>query len=299
VLRGIGQVFFQEHALTGACFLLGIAASSPLMALGAIVGSAIGYGTARLANFDAEETAGGIYGFNPTLVGIATFFFFQPGVVSVLLMLVGCVAATFVTWAMRRHLPFPTYTAPFILVTWAVWLLARAMNAPASAGYPALIPTPDAGLHINATAHGISQVMFQASLWTGLLFLLGIALSNPQHAIWVWLGAVLGALVGAYHASAATRTLDPERLVERALTENIALGLYGYNATLAAVALWLWRPSLIPPLLGAFLAVLLTELFPLIGLPALTAPFVLATWIVLACGWFDRTFLHPAPATGR
>jgi urea transporter len=29
--RGIGQVFFQENALTGALFALGIALSSPLM----------------------------------------------------------------------------------------------------------------------------------------------------------------------------------------------------------------------------------------------------------------------------
>ena len=47
-----------------------------------------------------------------------------------------------------------------------------------------------------------------------------------------------------------------------ALTENVALGLYGYNATLAAVALFLWRRSLIPPLLGMLLSVPLTELVP-------------------------------------
>ena len=34
VLRGVGQVFFQENALTGACFVVGIALSSPLMAGG-------------------------------------------------------------------------------------------------------------------------------------------------------------------------------------------------------------------------------------------------------------------------
>ena len=72
-----------------------------------------------------------------------------------------------------------------------------------------------------------------------------------------------------------------------ALTENVALGLYGYNATLAAVALFLWRRSLIPPLLGILLSVPLTELVPMLGLPALTAPFVLATWLVLAFGWLE------------
>ena len=148
-----------------------------------------------------------------------------------------------------------------------------------------------------AVAHGVSQVMFQASIWTALLFLIGIALSDWRHASWVLLGSVVGMLVGSYHATAAATALDPESLVDRTLTENAALGLYGYNATLAAVALFLWRRSLIPPLLGMLISVPLTELFPLLGLPALTAPFVLATWIVLAFGWLDgRLFREQAPA---
>ena len=80
--------------------------------------------------------------------------------------------------------------------------------------------------------------MFQASIWTALLFLAGIALNDWRHALWVLLGSIVGMLVGSYHATAAARALDPESLVDRALTENVALGLYGYNATLAAVALF-------------------------------------------------------------
>ena len=83
VFRGIGQVFFQENALTGVCFALGIALSSPLMAIGAVVGAAIGTATAWVLKFDKAELAAGIYGFNSALVGIATLFFFQPGVASV------------------------------------------------------------------------------------------------------------------------------------------------------------------------------------------------------------------------
>ena len=32
-LRGVGQVFFQENALTGACFVLGLTVSSLVMAI--------------------------------------------------------------------------------------------------------------------------------------------------------------------------------------------------------------------------------------------------------------------------
>ncbi len=283
VLRGVGQVFFQENALSGTCFLIGIALGSPLMALGALGGSAIGYLIARLLNFDRAEADGGIFGFNSALVGIASFFFFQPGPASIGLMLAGCVAAAILTFLMRRFVPFPTYTAPFILITWVIYFLAPSLGAVATAsGGP---PTLGA---LEAIASGVGQVMFQAGIAVGALFLLGIALGDWRHAVLVIGGSVVGMLLGGYHATAASRTLDPERLIERALTENISLGLYGYNATLAAVALFLWRRSLVKPLLGAILAVLLTEVFPLIGLPALTAPFVLATWLVLALAWTEH-----------
>lgn len=116
--RGIGQVFFQENALTGVLFVIGIALSSPVMAVGAIVGAAIGTATAWVLKFDRAEVIAGIYGFNSTLVGIATFFFFRPSAMSVGLLVAGCVAAALVTWLARRYLPFPTYTAPFIVMTW-------------------------------------------------------------------------------------------------------------------------------------------------------------------------------------
>jgi len=294
-LRGIGQVFFQDNALTGACFLLGIAVSSPLMAMGAAVGAAIGTAVARVLKFDEAEWFAGIFGFNSTLVGIATLFFFRPGVASILLLIGGCVVAALATRLARQYLTFPTYTAPFIVTTWILFFLGKALGAsPVEPGGP----LEGAGI-IQAVAHGVSQVMFQASIWTALLFLVGIALNNWEHASWVLLGSIVGMLVGSYHATAAARTLDPESLVDRALLENVALGLYGYNATLAAVALFLWRRSLIPPLLGMLLSVLLTDLLPMLGLPALTAPFVLATWLVLVFGWLDEKYLRtpsPSPA---
>ena len=292
--RGIGQVFFQENALTGALFLIGIAVSSPLMAVGAAVGSAIGTATAWVLKFDKTEVLAGIYGFNSTLVGIATLFFFRPGLASIALLIVGCVAATFVTRLMRQFVPFPTYTTPFIVTTWAIFFLAPVLGASPVEPGPA---TASVGV-LGAVANGVGQVMFQASIWTGLLFLAGIAVNDWRHASWVLAGSVVGMLMGSFHTGATVTDVDPERLVDRALAENVALGLYGYNATLAAVALFLWRRSLIPPLLGILLSVALTEVVPMLGIPALTAPFVLATWLVLALGWLDgRLFREPSATT--
>lgn len=287
VFRGIGQVFFQANALTGVCFVLGILFSSPLMALGAVVGATIGWATARVLKFDEAEVEAGLFGFNSTLVGIATFFFFRPELASMLLFVGGCVLAALLTWLVRRHVPFPTYTAPFIVTTWGLFILGNALGATRVEPGGAMEGVGSLG----AVAHGVSQVMFQASWWTAILFLIGIALGDWQHASWVLLGSIVGALMGSYHATAGARALDPESLVDRALLENVALGLYGYNATLAAVALFLWRRSLIPPLLGMLISVPLTELLPQLGLPALTAPFVLATWLVLLLGWLDPRLL--------
>jgi urea transporter len=282
-LRGVGQVFFQENAITGACFVLGILLSSPAMAIGAVVGSAIGTATAWVLKYDKSELSAGIYGFNSTLVGIAMLFFFRPGVVSIGLLLVGCVVAAIVTWLARRYVPFPTYTGPFIVTTWGVFFLGLAMGA---ARVEPGGPLGAVG-YVGATLNGVSQVMFQASYWTAALFLIGIGLNDWQHASWVLMGSIIGMLAGNFHDGATASGLDPESLVERTLPENVALGLYGYNATLAAVALFLWRRSVIPPLLGILLSVPLTDLLPMLGLPALTAPFVLATWIVLSFGWLD------------
>ena len=294
IARGVGQVFFQENALTGVLFVIGIAIGSPLMALGALAGSAIGTATAWVGKFDKGEFLGGIYGFNGALVGIATLFFFKPGGASIGLLVAGSVVATLITWVFRRYVPFPTYTTPFIVTTWAIFFLGAALGASRVAAGGAL----ESPGYVQAIAHGVSQVMFQASLGTAFFFLLGIALSDWRHASWVLLGSVVGMMIGNYHLTEVARALDPESLIDRSVAENVALGLYGYNATLAAVALYLWRRSFIPPILGMFLAVGLTDLVPLLGLPALTAPFVLATWMVLALGWLDGRFLkEPAAST--
>lgn len=144
-----------------------------------------------------------------------------------------------------------------------------------------------------AVANGVGQVMFQGGVRTGILFLVGIAVGDLKHAARVLAGSVVGMLVAYYHASATERLLDPESLIERPLPDSIALGLYGYNACLSAVALSFWRRS-ISPLVGMFLAVLLTDLLPLAGVPALTAPFVAATWLVLALGRAEGK-IFPAP----
>jgi urea transporter len=137
--------------------------------------------------------------------------------------------------------------------------------------------------------------MFQSSIWTGLFFLAGLAISDSKHATLVFVGSVVGLLVSKYHFTFGGDAVDPERLVERSGYDLIQLGLYGYNATLAPVALYLAKRSWIPAILGMLLTVPLTDLVPLFRLPALTAPFVLATWLVLAVSFVESKWANSLP----
>lgn len=275
-LRGIGQVMFQGHAVTGLLFLVGIAFASPLMGFGAALGAVIGPAVAVLLRYDETEIRDGIHGFNATLVGIAAFFFFQPGPIEFVLLIAACAASTPVTWAMRRFLPFPTYTSPFIVVTWVMWGIGVALGVPPVPQ----APSPNALNIVDAFTEGLSEVFLQANDVTGILFVAGLAVSNWRHAGLALMGSIVGTLVGLYHADKPG---------------DIEIGIYGYNAALAAIALYLWRPSILIPLLGVLISTPITEFFPLTRLPTLTAPFVLACWVVLAIGALEPYF-HPRSA---
>jgi urea transporter len=278
VLRGIGQVMFQGHAGTGLLFLAGIGVASPLMALGAALGAAIGPAVAYALKFDREELESGIYGFNPTLVGVALLFYLRPVPLTWGLLLLGCVAATALTRLLRKYAPFPTYTTAFIVCTWALLLVGHGLAGTTIDLKPSAPQHTPHGF-VEAVLDGAAEVMFGANVVTGLLFLVGIALSSWRHAALALAGSAVGTLTAIYHN-------DPQG--------TISIGIYGYNAALAAMAVYLWRKSLPLPVLGAILSVPLTELFPKsLGLPALTAPFVGASWIVIAIGALERAFDKP------
>ena len=63
------------------------------------------------------------------------------------------------------------------------------------------------------------------------------------------------------------------------------------------MAVYLWRKSLLLPILAAGISIPLTEIFPSwLGIPALTAPFVVATWIVIAIGQIETVFTREKPS---
>ena len=277
VLRGVGQVLFQDNAATGLLFLIGIAVESWWMAAGALVGAILGPVTAALAGFKKEDLHGGLYGFNSVLVGTGSLFYLKPTGLTWALVVIGCIAAAFVTNLMRRHLSFSTFTAPFVVTTWILILVIHAIAGP---GVDVVFP-PAADLPIgflNIVLRGTAEIMFGANMLTGLFFMIGLLVSNRMHAFLAFFGSFVGTVLSFYHHNPVG---------------NIDLGIYGYNAALVAIGVYLWRPSILISLLAAAITVPLTEFFPSsqLGIPALTSPFVVAAWIVFLIAGIETAFL--------
>ncbi|MDO8339277.1 MAG: urea transporter [Candidatus Burarchaeum sp.] len=266
LLKGVGQVMFQGNAITGLFFLLGIFYNSWLIGLGAILGVCSGTVAAHLLKFKEKDIENGLYGFNGVLVGIAIVYFFGLNAVTAGAVVVGAVLSTLVMNFMlaRKWSPF---TFPFVVSAWAV-MLALSLAGQAKLFMEPVMQTStiDVGAILGA---GIGQVMFQQNVVTGVIFLLGILASSRISAGYAVLGAAIGALVGFGLA------------VPLAM---INAGLFGYNAVLCGIALGgsKWKSAAYAVIAGALSSLILYAMMMQSVVPALTAPFVFATWIVLA-----------------
>lgn len=272
-LRGVGQIMFQESALTGSLFVLGIALSDLGMAVGTVVGAVLGTLTAWLLRFDRTETSAGLYGYNGSLVGIALLFYLEPGTASAVLLAIGAILSSVVTWGLRRYWLLPAYTMPFVLVTWLGLAIATRLDLPRVSPPP--LPTSNS--LFSEVIQGLSEVMFQSTNVAGVCFLIGILLCSFRGGLWALAGSLIGLLT-------AWGLQEPEA--------QATAGLFGYNAALAAMGLALWSRSLLLPIFAAILSVPLTSLVPQLGVETLTAPFIFACWIVILVVQLLRGFLR-------
>lgn len=126
VLRGLGQVMFQDSWLSGALFAAGLALCSWPAAAWAVVGSALGLLIARILHYPDDLAMAGIFGFNAALAGVALSSRFRSGALAPLL---GIVLSTVALRGFQLA-GFPALTAPFVLASWAVILLARFRGRP-------------------------------------------------------------------------------------------------------------------------------------------------------------------------
>ncbi|RHW32137.1 urea transporter [Neobacillus notoginsengisoli] len=285
ILRGISQVVLINNALTGAVILFAIATVSIPLTIAAFVSSAIGTLTAYWGGADKNRIRNGLFGFNSVLTGMGLILYLS-GPYKWIIALACAFITSFMTAALMRAMTptgLPVLSIPFILITWMILLASYRLKAFTLT--TELMPQNLSNWKLDISGSinwatglfdGARQVFFLQNSVAGILILIGISIAGWKLGVYALLGN-MAALATAYVLGA-----------EHALIDN---GLFGYNAVLAAVAIGsVYRNphnKLAP--LSAIIASCLTVLvisavdswlLPY-GLPALTFPFVLSTWILL------------------
>ena len=251
LLCGFAQIFLQQSPGCGALVLLAILIGAPELLPGALLGGLTSTWVAQRRGYPPPDIAIGLYGYNGILLGLLLSLKLPwTPLLPVLIVASATLSSLLLApWMrrMRQHGWLPAFTFPFVLLGWL--LLALLAQLELSSAPPASAPdAPALSLLqlILAVLRGLGQVIFLDSPLAGLCLLLALALFSG------WPG------------------------------EGALAGLYGYNATLAAIALAQVHRNLWVPALGILLALLLQPGFSALGLPALTMPFILACWLIRA-----------------
>ncbi|CAH1660301.1 Eukaryotic-type low-affinity urea transporter [Hyphomicrobiales bacterium] len=294
VLRGIGQVVFQNNPISGLIIVGALFFNSWIYGVICLLGAIVATLTARALKADDGLIADGLFGFNGALVGLALVAFtsadFRTGSVPSVHMFIYIVFASAMTsivfstiGALLQPYKVAALTMPFVLVGW-LFLFAVLKFANIEAGPLAKPVSPDQYAPIvnyvlptwyMGIGNAIGQIFFQDNWIAGYLIVLGIAVNSRISAGMALLGAALAAAVAAVFGG-------PEGAIRD--------GLFGYNAALTAIALGgfflvlTWQSALytlfgivVATWLWASVAIFLKP----IGMPVLTSTFVLVTWLML------------------
>ena len=293
-LRGVAQVMFQNNPLTGAFFLAAIAwgsyaAGAPRIAVAGLLAVVIATLTAQWLRVDRVALRSGLYGYNALLVGLALATFLAPNALLWVYVVLGAavsVVAMLGVTNVAKPLGVSALTFPFVLITWLLLLATYGFSGLTGATAPAdpSIVTPfqpyEASLLkvadlVQGVLQSISQVFLKGSGVAAILLLVGLAVNSLAAAAFALTGAILAVLTA--HLFGAESDL-------------VTGGLLGFSPVLTAIALGtvFYQPSLRVAAYAALgtvftviaQAALNAALMP-IAIPALTAPFVLVSWMFL------------------
>ena len=292
-LRGIGQVMFQDNPLTGALFLLAIAwgsyaAGVPEVAFGGVAAVVVATLVAQWLRADPASLRAGLYGYNAVLVGLALATFLAPGwLLSVYLVLGAAVSVVVMLGTVNMVKPFgvAALTFPFVLTTWLLLLATYGFAGLTGAALPAgAVVTPfeavattrlGVGDFVQGALRSIAQVFLKDSGVAALLLLAGLAVNSWAAAAFA-LGGALLAVVTAHLFGAESDLVIGGLLGFSPVLTAVALGTVFYRPSVRVVA-YAALGTVFTVVAQAALNVALTPF----AIPALTAPFVLVSWLFL------------------
>ena len=305
-LRGCGQVMFQNNPITGFLFFAGIFYNSWELGVCAVLGTAVSTLTAMILGADKGMIRAGLFGFNGTLAGIALPFYLSFGPGLLVYVVVNAALAAILMNAAAQFLGkwgVPALTAPFVLATWVLMFCTAGFGFPqAGPLLAAAVPDPHAvvqagslsgAILADGVTKGVGEVMFQDNMVTGIIFVVAILVNSRISAAF----AVYGSLVGLLTA-----------WVMQAPSTPLQLGIYGYNSVLCAIAMgglfyylngWTFLYATFCVIIGSIATGSIAVMLSPLGMPALTGPFVLVTWIFMFAGkGFDRIAEVPGDRLG-
>ncbi|MFJ8236042.1 urea transporter [Ureibacillus sp. NPDC094379] len=285
IFKGISQVIFIENVISGIIILIAITISSYKLGIIALLSSMIGTLIGKIGGAKESSINSGLYGYNSVLTGMAIVLFLSGTSKWMIALLGAAIAAIFAAMMVHfmKNMALPILTFPFIILTWFMLLVSYQLKAFHIS--ETLVPQSLSSWTLNIAGdidwteglfHGIAQIYFLDNALSGFLMFVAV----------FWAGWRLGvfAIIGNAVALLVAYVLGGEHSL-------ILLGLYGYNAILACLAVSIVfseesnRFRIVSGIVAAALTVLLTAsistwLLPY-GLPALTMPFVLCTWLFL------------------
>jgi len=265
LLNGFSQVFLQRHPLCGLLCLLAILLTAPSLFGGALLGGVAGLLAAQRRGYAKADRQAGLFSYNGILLGLLLSLALPWSVLLPPLIIAAGGLSAMLTqqWLKRSRGPrcLPAYTAPFVGLAW----LSMCFIPPLPPATSIEITVPNL---LAAHLGGLGQVMFLGHPAAGALIAAGLLLADRRAAGWALFGSAAGLACALWQHENAT-----------ALS-----GLGGYNPVLVALALSQQHRQPWLPLVGILLAVMLIPGFIALGLPPLTAPFILACWLIRATG---------------
>jgi urea transporter len=303
VLRGFGQVMFQNSPITGLFFLIGLFVGGWEFGTYALLACVVSTGTAYWLGIPQGAIGSGLYGYNAVLVGVALVFYLDDNWVLLPYAVLGAFAACIASAAIGNLLgtwQIPALTGPFVVTIWlfalGIYGFSQVDGSANSQGpaLPALIEGGRASLDFSdfyeGLFKGVSEVFFQNSIWVGVIFLIGIFLSSQIDTAMAVLGSLIGLAAGWFLGADQS---------------SLALGLMGYNGVLTMIALaGLFYELDVSSIIVAAIAVIisvvvfiaLTAFVAPYGGHIYTAPFVLTTYGFIAAKPFLHRLTAVAPA---
>lgn len=255
LLNGFSQVLLLRNPLCGLCCLLAILLTAPNLVGGALLGALAGLLTAQARGYDRADRQAGLYCYNGVLIGILISAVLPWSVILPPLIIAAGGLSSIIThqWRKRGGKLLVAYTAPFVLLGWGTLLVV----SPSPSGFVEADP-------LCALARGVGQIFLLDQPLAGLLIIVGMFIANPYAALW----AVIGSAIGGGVALLADQA------------QAAWLGLYGFNAALAALAFSRQAERPWVTVLAIVIAIAIQGSASHLDLPLLTAPFVIACWVV-------------------